>query len=156
MKRSVVVSVFVSLLGFGVLGCESSETESPQESRLVENDDLVPGSQQSGLESAQGPAGEAFLEYVQVVEGKFQELQVRHATLVDRIQQAGKGIGSPPGLDLSLADLTEKGQIVQHQMEALRAAKGAEWLALKSGINTALQELSHAYDKAIIQVAESS
>ena len=155
MKLSIGGSVFMGLLGFAALGCEISETEPPLESRLAENDDRTSRSR-SDSQSMQGLAGEGFLEYVHVVEGKFQELQVRHAKLVDGIRHAEKGIGSYSGLDFLLEDLTKKGQAVQRKMEALRTAKGAEWLVLKSGINTALQELSQAYDKAIIQVAESS
>ncbi|MCA9467352.1 MAG: hypothetical protein KC643_18170 [Nitrospira sp.] len=153
MKRSVVVSVFVSLLGFGVLGCESSETESPQESRLVENDDLVTGSQQSGLESAQGPAGEAFLEYTHFVEGKLRKLKAMHLELVDRVKQGEANSDATMALDARLEDLTKKGEEIQRRIEYLKAAKGEDWLALQAGVNQALDAMAQSYEKALAQLA---
>jgi len=69
------------------------------------------------------------------------------------VRQAGNGSGIPSASDIALDDLIRKGQALQRQIEALKAAKGKDWLTLRPGINAALEELSQSYDKALAKFA---
>ena len=126
MKYSVVVNALVGMVAMMVVGCGNFGS-SPQEETRV--------------------------EYSKYAEGKLGQLLDTHAKFVVQVQQRGLGSERQAALDATLDDLTKKGEAVQRQIEALKASKGQDWLALQFHMNQALQELAQSYDKALAQFA---
>jgi hypothetical protein len=56
-------------------------------------------------------------------------------------------------LDVMLVELTKKGEEVQLQIAALKAAKGEDQNVLQTGVDKTLADLDQSYDKALAQFA---
>ena len=151
MKNSVWGNV---LLGIGCLviaGCEYSESgfsdvSSPVKSEAKFGDQEVVNAMQASSE-------ELLHEFSKVVEGKLSQLKKKQAKLTEQVKKDEIVSEAKAALDATLDDLTKKGEAVQIQIEALKAAKGDDWLALQPGVNQALEDMDQAYEKALVYFA---
>ncbi len=151
MKYSVIVHVLVGFLCMVITGCGMSESGVSQESKL--SVEKVETGANSVTEGSQAFLVDDRNEYVEVVEAKLIQLNDDHAKLVDRAQQAGSGTQLQADLDTMLNELTKQGIDAKEQINELKSAKVEEWLALQSGMNTALEELAQSYDQALAKSA---
>ena len=151
MKYSMVVNVLVGMVWLMIAGCGTSESGSPDESRLAE--EKMQLGDKEVVDTIQAPGEENLNEYVKIVEGKLGQLTDKHAKLVDLGQQAELGSEPQAAFDTSLGDLTKKREEIQVQIETVKAAKGKDWIPLQSGMNQALEELGQSYDTALAKFA---
>ncbi len=151
MKYSMVVYVLIGFMCVVVAGCGMSESDNPQDTKLS-GGNIESGSTETA-EISQASSGESRSEYVQLIEGQFEKLIDNHAKLVGRAQEAGSGTQVEADLGTVLDDLTKQGQVVQQQIDELKAAKPEDWNALQPGMNKAMEELAQSYDQAFTKYA---
>jgi hypothetical protein len=139
MKNSPLGNVFVGIVCMMVIGCSNSELSSVPESQLAVAD--TPLSDKAVSENIEAPLGQNLTIYLQGVEDKLGQLKNKHAKL--------EGMT----LDVMLVELTKKGEEVQLQIAALKAAKGEDQNVLQTGVDKTLADLDQSYDKALAQFA---
>jgi hypothetical protein len=145
MKNSPLGNVFVGIVCMMVIGCSNSELSSVPESQLAVAD--TPLSDKAVSENIEAPLGQNLTIYLQGVEDKLGQLKNKHA------KEAAPGSDSIMTLDVMLVELTKKGEEVQLQIAALKAAKGEDQNVLQTGMDKTLADLDQSYDKALAQFA---
>ncbi len=148
MKYSALGNVCVGIVCMMVIGCSNSELSTAPEAQVAVNDEQLEG--KDVMESIQAPN---LTTYLQHVEDKLGQLKDKHAKLVNTEPETGPGSKSRVILDTRLAELTQEGEEVQFQIEAMKAAKGEDQLALQTGIDKALADLDQSYDTALTEFA---
>jgi hypothetical protein len=143
MKNSPLGNVFVGIVCMMVIGCSNSELSSVPESQLAVAD--TPLSDKA--------VSQNLTIYLQGVEDKLGQLKNKHAKLEGRVKEAAPGSDSIMTLDVMLVELTKKGEEVQLQIAALKAAKGEDQNVLQTGVDKTLADLDQSYDKALAQFA---
>jgi hypothetical protein len=151
MKNSPLGNVFVGIVCMMVIGCSNSELSSVPESQLAVAD--TPLSDKAVSENIEAPLGQNLTIYLQGVEDKLGQLKNKHAKLEGRVKEAAPGSDSIMTLDVMLVELTKKGEEVQLQIAALKAAKGEDQNVLQTGMDKTLADLDQSYDKALAQFA---
>jgi hypothetical protein len=151
MKYSAPGNVFVGIVCMMVMSCSNSELSTAPESQVAVNNERL--EDQDSMESFQAPVSENLTTYLQGVEDKLGQLKDKHAKLEGRVKEAAPGSDSIMTLDVMLVELTKKGEEVQLQIAALKAAKGEEHSALQTDMDKTLADLDQSYDKALAEFA---
>jgi hypothetical protein len=151
MKYSAPGNVFVGIVCMMVMSCSNSELSTAPESQVAVNNERL--EDQDSMESFQAPVSENLTTYLQGVEDKLGQLKDKHAKLEGRVKEAAPGSDSIMTLDVMLVELTKKGEEVQLQIAALKAAKGEDQNVLQTGMDKTLADLDQSYDKALAQFA---
>ncbi len=151
MKYSAPGNVFVGIVCMMVMSCSNSELSTAPESQVAVNNERL--EDQDSMESFQAPVSENLTTYLQGVEDKLGQLKEKHAKLEGRVKEAAPGSDSIMTLDVMLVELTKKGEEVQLQIAALKAAKGEEHSALQTDMDKTLADLDQSYDKALAEFA---
>ena len=152
MKDSALGNLFVAIVCMMVVGCSNSELSSAPESQLAVGGG-TPLSEKDVVQNIHAPLGENLTTYLQGVEDKLGQLKDKHAKLEGRVKEAAPGSDSIMTLDVMLVELTKKGEEVQLQIAALKAAKGEDQNVLQAGMDKTLADLDQSYDKALAQFA---
>ncbi len=151
MKYSALGNVCVGIVCMMVISCSNSELSTTPESQVAVNDEQL--EDQNSMESIQAPVSEDLTTYLQGVEDQLGHLKEKHATLVNSATKAEPGSQSRVSLDVRLAELTKKGEEIQFQIEAMKAATGEDHAALQTGMGKTLEELAESYDNALAEFA---
>lgn len=151
MNNSMAVRVLFCIAILGVAGCNTSEPGPSDESGLAGKE--VQSEDKEVAETSQAPMEEDLNTFLEGVEGKMDQLKVKHVKLVNRVQQAGLKTKPQTTFYATLDDLKKKREDVQIQIEALKTGKKKDWTALQLGMNLALESLAHSYDTALAQFA---
>ena len=149
MKYSVLGNLGVGLVCMMVVGCSNSELGTSSESRLTGKD--IPLENEAVVETQQALTGETLTTYLKGVDDKLVQLKDKHAKLVDHVQKDGSGAEPTVALNEILGELKKKGEELQFQVEAMKSAKGEDQLALQTGMDLTLKELTQSYDKALAE-----
>lgn len=151
MKISAIVSALFCMVWLMVSGCNTSEPGPSDESGLAGKE--MQSEDKKVTETTQAPMEEDLNTFLKGVEGKMEQLKVKHVNLINRVQQAGLRTKPQTTFDATLDDLKKKREDVQIQIEALKTGKKKDWTALQLGMNLALEGLAHSYDTALAQFA---
>lgn len=148
-----IISVFALFCFVGIMfsGCNSSDTGPSEESELAGK--IGQSHTHELVERRPAPLDGDLHAYLAVVEGKMDQLKVKHVKLLDRIQRAGLEAKPQAVFATILDDLKKKREKVQTQIELLKSANGKDWATFQMGMNLALEELAHSYDWALSQFA---
>ena len=147
MKNFLIGYFVVGIVCVMVAGCGTSETGSPEESKLAVKE--RPSGDQEVITTIQTPVEENLDAYIKVIQGKLGHLKEKRAELVTRVQLVGLAPGPQVEFDATLESLTRKGKEVQRQIAALKIVKGKKWMTLRPEINEALEEVNQSYDEAL-------
>jgi len=151
MTSSVMKILGIGLVCMMVLGCSNSELGTSPESQLTEKD--TPLASQAIVETQEAIQGETLATYLKGVDDKLGQLKDKHAKLTDHVQKDASGAEPAVALNAILGELQKKGEELQIQVEAMKAAKGEDQLALQTGMDKALADLAQSYDHALAQFA---
>ena len=147
MKYSVLGNLGIGLVCLMVVGCSNSEVDTSSESQLAGTDTSL--NDKDVVENISAPSGESLTTYLVGVDDKLGQLKDKHAKLMGQVKEAAPGSDSVQALEAKLAELTTKGEELQFQIEAMKAAKGDDQLALQAGMDKALADLDQSYDTAL-------
>lgn len=151
MKYSALGNVCVGIVCMMVMSCNNFELSTAPESPVAVNDAQLEDQDVAG--SIQAPLDENLKTYFQGIEDKLGQLEEKHAKLVNSATEAGPGSKSRVSLDVSVAELTKKGEEVQLQIEAMKSAKSKDQSALQTSMEKTLAELAESYDTALAEFA---
>jgi len=149
MKNSVLGNLGVGLVCMMVVGCSNSELGTSPESQLTGKD--IPLENEAVVETQQALTGVTLTAYLKGVDDKLVQLKDKHAKLVEHVQKDGSGAEPTVALNAILGELKKKGEELQFQVEAMKSAKGEDQLALQTGMDLTLKELTQSYDKALAE-----
>jgi len=99
----------------------------------------------------QAQTGVTLTTYLKGVDDKLVQLKDKHAKLVEQVQKDGSGAEPTVALNAILGELKKKGEELQFQIEAMKSAKGEDQLALQTGMDQTLKELTQSYEKALAE-----
>jgi hypothetical protein len=149
MKNSVLGNLGLGLVCMMVLGCSNSELGTSPESQLTGK--AIPLENEAVVATQQALTGVTLTTYLKGVDDKLVQLKDKHAKLVDQVQKDGSGAEPTVALNAILGELKKKGEELQFQIEAMKSAKGEDQLALQTGMDQTLKELTQSYDKALAE-----
>jgi len=111
----------------------------------------VPLENEAVVETQQAQTGVTLTTYLKGVDDKLVQLKDKHAKLVEQVQKDGSGAEPTVALNAILGELKKKGEELQFQIEAMKSAKGEDQLALQTGMDQTLKELTQSYEKALAE-----
>jgi len=149
MKSSLLRNVVLGMVCLLGVGCSNSELGSSPESQLTGKD--IPLDNNAVVERQQALAGETLTTYLNGVDDKLSQLKDKHAKLVHHVQKDGSGVEPTVALNAILDEIKKKGEELQFQIEAMKSATGEDQLALQTGMDKTLNELTQSYDKALAE-----
>ena len=149
MRRIALLIMLTSFFGLAFLVACGDQKEAEKSKTEVTSEDVKKEAKEA-METAKTFAQQQKEEYLQQIEGKMKEFDRDMQELLVKAQFRATDLKeeSKAQFDQSMEELRNKKQAAAEKLNELNSASGKAWEDIKSGMDSAMDELSKAFDRA--------
>ena len=141
-KFTFMIMIICSL--FLVMSCSK---ETPEELKTDVTTEEVKKEAGEALEATEAYLDQKKIEYIKQVEIKVEEVEGKIIALENQLKK--ETAETKEELNKEIQRLKKKQEELQKKIDELKSSSAKAWEELKTGIDTALDDLEKSYDKAL-------
>ena len=157
MKRIVLFMTLALFFTTALLLACGDQKEAQKPETAVTSADVKKEATEA-METAKAYTRQQKEEYQKKMEARLQELDSEIQQLQAKAQSSATELKekSKAEFNQSMEDLRNKQQVATEKLNELKSASGQAWEDIKGGVNSAMDELGKAYDRARSHFKSSS